>query len=353
MKGTGFSPFDMNNFSSENKNPFSGNPAYYYMQADAEKRGIKTIGITAGFCIIGYFAVQYGISELLSLFNLYSLYRSDSTFQACMNIIYSVFGVLLPFFIGGLYLKNKTGTEFLTLSKPNDKKMAVFGVGLAFFVCLSANYFTSWLVTAAEQFGVSLYAPEYSAPSDLFGRIIYVISVAVIPALCEEVATRGAIMQPLRKYGDRFAIIASSVVFALLHGNLVQAPFALIAGIGMGYVVCFTESLWTGIAVHMLNNLYSVIVEFMMNDIKDEALLNKSYTLLLTWLYLVSGGLLLLFALFKNHRKLEKKVTALSGVSKGLAFAFSIPMLIAFLIILYVTASYVNIDKSILNGFGL
>ncbi len=353
MKGTGVLLFNMNIFSSENNNPFSGNPAYFYMQADAEKRGIKKIGITAGFCIIGYFFIQFGISKVLTFLNLYSLYLYNATFQACMNIVYSVFGVLLPFAIGGLYLKSKTGTDFLRLGKTNDKKTAVFGVGMAFFICLAANYFTSWLVTVAEHFGFSLYSPEYEAPSDWFGRIIYIVSVAVIPALCEEVATRGVVMQPLRKYGDRFAIIASSVVFALLHGNLVQAPFALIAGMAMGYLVCFTGSIWPSIIVHMLNNLYSVVVEFMINDITDEALLNKSYTLLLTCLYLVSGGLLLLFALFKNHRKLEKKVTALSGVSKGLAFAFSIPMLIAFLIILYVTASYVNIDKSILNGFGL
>lgn len=343
----------MNNFSAESNNPFSGNPAYFYMQADSEKQGIKKIGITAGFCITGYFFIQFGISKVLTFLNLYSLYLYNATFQACMNIVYSVFGVLLPFAIGGLYLKSTTGTDFLRLGRVNDKKTAVFGAGMAFFVCLAANYFTSWLVTIAEHLGFSLYSPEYRAPDDLFGRIIYAVSVAVIPALCEEVATRGVVMQPLRKYGDRFAIIASSIVFALLHGNLIQAPFALIAGMAMGYLACFTGSIWPCIAVHMLNNLYSVVVEFMINDITDEALLNKTYTVLLTWLYLVSGGMLLLFALFKNHRKLEKKVTALSGVSKGIAFSFSIPMFIAFMIILYVTASNVDFNTSVLSGFGL
>ena len=70
---------------------------------------------------------------------------------------------------------------------------------------------------------------------------------------------RGVVMQPLRKYGDWFAILTSAFVFALMHGNLVQAPFAFIAGIGLGYAVIASGSLWTGILVHLLNNSISVI----------------------------------------------------------------------------------------------
>lgn len=70
---------------------------------------------------------------------------------------------------------------------------------------------------------------------------------------------RGVVMQPLRKYGDWFAILTSAFVFALMHGNLVQAPFAFIAGIGLGYAVIASGSLWTGILIHLLNNSISVI----------------------------------------------------------------------------------------------
>ena len=38
-----------------------------------------------------------------------------------------------------------------------------------------------------------------------------------------------------------------------------QAPFAFIAGIGLGYAVIASGSLWTGILVHLLNNSISVI----------------------------------------------------------------------------------------------
>ena len=86
------------------------------------------------------------------------------------------------------------------------------------------------------------------------GRIIYALSVAVVAPLVEEFAMRGVVMQPLKKYGRWFAIIASSLVFGVLHGNFIQAPFALIAGIGIGYAVCVTDSIWTGVLIHFCNN---------------------------------------------------------------------------------------------------
>ena len=67
-------------------------------------------------------------------------------------------------------------------------------------------------------------------------------------------------MGNLRKYGDKFALLASALVFAVMHGNLVQAPFALIAGFGLGYLSIKTGTIWTGIAIHAANNLISVIV---------------------------------------------------------------------------------------------
>ena len=92
--------------------------------------------------------------------------------------------------------------------------------------------------------GFKLSSPDYEVTDDVFGRIVYFIMVAVVPPLTEELAIRGVIMQPLRRYGDRFAVVASAVLFAVLHGNLIQAPFAFIAGLGIGYAVCITGSLW-------------------------------------------------------------------------------------------------------------
>ena len=71
---------------------------------------------------------------------------------------------------------------------------------------------------------------------------------------------RGVVMQPLRKYGDRFAIVVSAVLFAALHGNMVQIPFAFVAGLALGYFAIITNSIWTSVAIHCLNNLSATVI---------------------------------------------------------------------------------------------
>ena len=79
-------------------------------------------------------------------------------------------------------------------------------------------------------------------------------------------------MQNLRPFGDSFAIVMSAIVFAFMHGNLVQAPFALIAGCALGYIAIKTGSLWTSIVVHALNNSISLIISYLGQSMEKEAL---------------------------------------------------------------------------------
>ena len=82
------------------------------------------------------------------------------------------------------------------------------------------------------------------------------------PALLEELVFRGFILQPLRRYGDWFAIITSALLFGLIHGNMTQAPFAILAGIALGYINIVSGSMWMNILLHFLNNLISVLYSF-------------------------------------------------------------------------------------------
>ena len=81
--------------------------------------------------------------------------------------------------------------------------------------------------------------------------ILYIINGVVLPAFIEEIVFRGAIMQSLRRFGDGFALLVSSVLFAVVHGNFVQAPYAFLMGLVIGYFVLRTGSLWAGIFIHL------------------------------------------------------------------------------------------------------
>lgn len=324
-------------------NNYYAAPSELYLQGENEKKEIKYIGRVAGCCILGYILLQNLLFTLMYISPLGSLYYSDPVFECVVNIFLSLFGMLVPFGIGGYLIGRRTKRNVFNFEKPVSTPLMLAAVPLGFFVCLIGNYITSYFIYFMELIGITLTAPEYPVPSDAVGRIVYAFSIAVVPALVEEFAIRGAILQPLRKYGDKFAIIASAFVFAILHGNLVQAPFAFIAGIGIGYAVCITGSVWTGVLIHFCNNLYSVLTEFMIEDITNEAVLNEVYNTVTVTLYIISILGSLLFVVLKGRRKLMPSFTALTPMRKIGAFAITVPMIIAFYFIVKITLEYVSL----------
>lgn len=317
-------------------------PESRYLQEQSERRGVKYVGIVSGICVISYVIIQNVMSLIVAMTPLRELYFSDPTMQSVVTIFMSIFSLLVPFGIGGMLINRKTGDQVFNFEKPVSGRLMAFAVPLGFFVCLVGNYVSSIFVNIMTDIGFNLSSPEFDVPSDIPGRIVYLVSIAVVPALVEEFAIRGAVLQPLRRYGDKFAIIASAIIFAVLHGNLIQAPFALIAGVALGYAVCITNSIWTGVLIHFCNNLYSVIIEFLIADIADEQLLNRIYIIVMLALYAVSILGSVIFVIVKGKRKLMPSFTLISEGQKMKSFLINLPMVIAILIMLKITAQNVS-----------
>lgn len=88
------------------------------------------------------------------------------------------------------------------------------------------------------------------------------LTVAVLPALCEEFAFRG-VAQPLfaRWTGSIHAgIWLSAVVFSAIHLQFHGFIPRMILGAGLGYLVAYSGSLWPAIAAHGFNNASTVIL---------------------------------------------------------------------------------------------
>ena len=72
--------------------------------------------------------------------------------------------------------------------------------------------------------------------------------------LIEEFIFRGAVLKTLEPFGKWFALLASSLAFALMHGNFAQIPFAMAAGLILGYIA-MEYSIWYSLLLHISNNL--------------------------------------------------------------------------------------------------
>ena len=94
------------------------------------------------------------------------------------------------------------------------------------------------------------------------GPIISMISVAVIPALLEEIFSRGILLSGYRFLGKWKAAFVSALLFGLLHMNPQQLPYAFVVGFLFCFLVERTDSLYASILPHMVINGTTVISIF-------------------------------------------------------------------------------------------
>lgn len=94
-----------------------------------------------------------------------------------------------------------------------------------------------------------------------------IIAVVIMAPIVEELLFRGAIQgHLLRKWKHPAgAIVLSSLIFGVVHGNWVQAPFAFVTGLALGWMYYRTGSLLPGILMHFVNNS-AAVVSFLLAD---------------------------------------------------------------------------------------
>ena len=314
----------------------------FYFKRQQQKKEIKSLGFYTGLALICQVVIQNVLSIFLKWMGLLEKYSTDGSYQNAVDIILVISGLMVPFYFIGKKMKNVSGTsEPIPLGKPQDKTSFVLAVVSGVGFCMLASIVTSYFIFFLGLFGVELSSPDIAMPKGTVGIITSIIRVVVVAALAEEIALRGYVMGNLRKYGDKFAIIISATVFAVIHGNLIQAPFALIAGFAIGYFTVKTGSLWTGIAIHAVNNFISTAVSYAMDYIGEE-------TANLIYVFILYGLIAAGFISFRAFRKRTENVylyrdsLMMSTSEKAAAFFLNPAMIISMVYMLYITSLYIN-----------
>lgn len=85
-------------------------------------------------------------------------------------------------------------------------------------------------------------------------------SVIVVPIL-EEILLRGIICtQVYFWHGPVMAVITSSIFFGILHNNIVQFIYALVIGLGLGFIFIKSKRLSICILAHSIINLVVILL---------------------------------------------------------------------------------------------
>lgn len=79
--------------------------------------------------------------------------------------------------------------------------------------------------------------------------------VCLLAPLVEEGVFRGAVQRRAQPLGRGQAILLQAVLFALQHGSAAAMAYALVCGLGLGWLADRTGHLWPGMLLHSANNL--------------------------------------------------------------------------------------------------
>lgn len=103
-----------------------------------------------------------------------------------------------------------------------------------------------------------------------------VLYAVIIGPIIEELLYRGYLLQPLSKFNKKSALIFSSIIFAISHGNLEQSLSVMGIALILGYIgqnISFKQAL----ILHILNNLSSVIVTFLIKEYGETHIISLIY----------------------------------------------------------------------------
>ena len=133
-----------------------------------------------------------------------------------------------------------------------------------FFALLT--YFLSVLLALVVA-DIGFIPEEFLVDQDLFSLfpqnlILKVLLVAVLIPLVEEVIYRGVVLRRLLEaFSPGAAVFLSALIFGLIHADPMQSTYTFCMGLLIGWLMVRTGSLQLAVWVHIIFNLYGVILD--------------------------------------------------------------------------------------------
>ena len=150
---------------------------------------------------------------------------------------------------------------------------------------------------------------------------IIALVVVIVGPIVEELIFRKLMIDRLGRFGDRVAIVVSSVAFGLFHGNLYQFFYAAGIGLVLGYLYTKTGKIIYPVIMHMIINFMGSVVAIPISEFAlefEELLLALSeggsvdmYRLVISYIVCASyalleygmaiAGIVILIKMLLNH----------------------------------------------------
>ncbi len=179
---------------------------------------------------------------------------------------------------------------------------------ISYFIMVLLNLFTMgflWIVGNFKGSDVVNPLENVISNSSVLATIIF---AGILSPIIEEVLFRGVMLNKLRTYGDKIAIITTALLFGLFHENFSQFFYAVGLGMIFAYVTLKTGTIKYSIGLHIMIN--------MMGSVIGTQVLNSTIATMIfgivVWVFVIAG-LILFIKDFKKTSLLPGEVTIEKG----------------------------------------
>ena len=159
------------------------------------------------------------------------------------------------------YFKSIDKRDFIQKPNKSTLKYATLCIvlGLLSFFLLSGiiNHF-QWFIEKLGYKG----DPNPISINSIKDLLIYYVSLAIIPAICEELLFRGVIINCLKHKGQIFAVVLSAIMFAIFHFSPEQLIYPICWGLLLGIVYLRTKNILFPMIMHFINNAFSLTLQY-------------------------------------------------------------------------------------------
>lgn len=201
--------------------------------------------------------------------------------------------------------------------KREDKKLGVWEIVKFCFISYSLmyifNFLTNIFIILISIFKGSEVVNPLQNIIEGSSLILTLIFVGILSPIIEEMMFRGIMLNKLRRYGDKVAIVTTALLFGLFHANFSQFFYATVLGLIFAYVTLKTGTIKYSIILHIFVNMMgSFIIPLIIGDGSNLV----AYGCVLFLVLLISiVGLVLLIKDRKNISLLDGEVKLENGTA--------------------------------------
>ncbi len=217
------------------------------------KRTYSSLGMIIGLSVLTYVSIILVLSVILPpVFN--SLIANDNIAMLTVQMLSQIISLSVAYLVAKSFTSNSKPEETeedTRAFKPSFIQIVL----IVFSVVFMFNLLISDVIY--PKLGLDYNVIEVfdlTSSSPIFEKIIYIIALAVIPGIFEELFFRKALIDLLKKYGATFAIVMSALIFGFAHMNAPQIIVAFLMGLIFGKIYLKTKDIKITMLVHIMNN---------------------------------------------------------------------------------------------------